>query len=334
MGERDFEVPETPAIPGLKTRGFVLDEDCPGLAAVYKAMQEADGLDYVSDADEIFKDFSYESKKRDLARDILIVEVDGRIVGNSYVSCDDAPSGERLYQLDANLLPEYRGTGLRRSILLWAERRAREMAASQPLGIKKLFHVFTDAGEDHWRSVLEANGYSIYRHGFKMVRPTLDDVPDLPLPAGIIVRKAEPAHYEKIRMAWNEACKDMRGQLPIDDENFKGWSEFPTFDPTLWQIAWHNDQVVGTVFGMINARENEMNGRRRGMTELISVARSWRGKGIAKALMARCMVELKARGMTEAGLGVDAENPSGALKLYEKMGFKVVKKATFYRKPL
>jgi mycothiol synthase len=85
---------------------------------------------------------------------------------------------------------------------------------------------------------------------------------------------------------------------------------------------------------MINAKENEANNRRRGMTELISVARPWRGKGIAKALMARCMTELKARGMTEAALGVDAENPSGALKLYEKMGFKVVKRATFYRKPL
>jgi ribosomal protein S18 acetylase RimI-like enzyme len=126
----------------------------------------------------------------------------------------------------------------------------------------------------------------------------------------------------------------MRGQLPIDDPEFKGWSEFPTFDPTLWQIAWRGDQVVGTVFGMINAKENEANGRKRGMTELISVARPWRGKGIAKALMARCMRELKARGMTEAALGVDAENPSGALKLYEKMGFRVVKKATFYRKPL
>jgi GNAT superfamily N-acetyltransferase len=304
------------------------------MVAVAKAMQPVDGYEYVPDAEELRKDFALEGKKRDLASDVLIVEVDSEMVGYSFVSCDIAPSGELLFQIDANLVPELRPTGIRRSILLWAEGRAREIAAGQPPGIKKIFHVFADHGEAHWRDLLESNGYSVYRHGFKMVRPTLDDITDLPLPAGIDVRKVEPAHYEKIRAAWNEACKDMRGQLPIDDENFKGWSEFPTFDPTLWQIAWHGDQVVGTVFGMINAKENEANNRKRGMTELISVARPWRGRGVAKALMAMCMRELRSRGMTEAALGVDAENPSGALKLYEKMGFRVVKRATFYRKPL
>jgi GNAT superfamily N-acetyltransferase len=239
-----------------------------------------------------------------------------------------------IFQVDANLVPEMRGTGLRRSILLWAERRAREMAAAQPPEVKKLFHVFTSHGEDHWRSVLESNGYSIYRHGLSMVRPSLDEIPDLTLPEGVEVRKVKPAHYEKIRTAWNDACKDMRGQLPIDDPNFEGWSKFPTFDPTLWQIAWHGDEVVGTVFGMINAKENEANGRSRGMTELISVARHWRGRGIAKALIARCMAELRSRGMTEVALGVDEENPSGALHLYKKMGFEIRKKVTFYRKPL
>jgi ribosomal protein S18 acetylase RimI-like enzyme len=38
--------------------------------------------------------------------------------------------------------------------------------------------------------------------------------------------------------------------------------------------------------------------------------------------------------MTEAALGVDSENPSGARQLYEKMGFKVEKRVTFFRKPL
>jgi ribosomal protein S18 acetylase RimI-like enzyme len=334
MADDNFTLPEKPQIPGLKSRGFILEKDCPGIADVISAMREVDHYDYVPDAAELFKEFGAEAKKRDLARDILIVEVDGAVVGESFVSWDDAPTGERLYQLDANLVPGLRRTGLRRSMLLWAERRARELAAGHPPEVPKLLHVFVDAGEDDWRALLESSGYRIFRHGCKMVRPDLNNIPEFPLPAGVETRKVEPAHYEKIRKAWNEACKDMRGQIPIDDVNFKGWSEFPTFDPTLWQIAWHGDDVVGTVFGMINAKENEMNGRKRGLTELISVARPWRGRGIAKALMARCMAELRARGMTEAGLGVDAENPSGALKLYEKMGFRVVKQVTFYRKPL
>lgn len=81
-------------------------------------------------------------------------------------------------------------------------------------------------------------------------------------------------------------------------------------------------------------QENEEFHRKRGHVELISVKRPWRGKGIAKALIARSLKLLKSQGMTEAALGVDAENPSGALQLYEKMGFKVVKRGGIYRKPL
>jgi ribosomal protein S18 acetylase RimI-like enzyme len=41
---------------------------------------------------------------------------------------------------------------------------------------------------------------------------------------------------------------------------------------------------------------------------------------------------LKAQGMDTATLGVDAENPSGALRLYESVGFTVRHKTAMYRK--
>jgi ribosomal protein S18 acetylase RimI-like enzyme len=120
----------------------------------------------------------------------------------------------------------------------------------------------------------------------------------------------------------------------MSDEDFNGFQESPIFDPSLWQIAWYRDQVVGTTMNFINKQANEEAGQRRGHVEAISVQRSWRGKGIAKALIARSLSTLKERGMTEAALGVDAENPSRALHLYQKMGFHVQKKMIFYRKPM
>ena len=80
--------------------------------------------------------------------------------------------------------------------------------------------------------------------------------------------------------------------------------------------------------------ENEANNRKRGYTEFISVKEGWRGNGIAQALMADTLKKLKERGMEEAALGVDAENPSGALGLYRKMGFEVRKKVLFLRKEI
>jgi ribosomal protein S18 acetylase RimI-like enzyme len=67
---------------------------------------------------------------------------------------------------------------------------------------------------------------------------------------------------------------------------------------------------------------------------MISVKRGWRRWGIARALLARSLKVLRERGMTEAALGVDAENPSGARHLYEGMGFRVVRRAVFYRRPM
>ena len=91
---------------------------------------------------------------------------------------------------------------------------------------------------------------------------------------------------------------------------------------------------MGTTVNWINKQENEEFNRKRGHVELLSVRRPWRGKGIAKALIACSLKLLKDRGMTEAALGVDAENPSGAMQLYQKMDFRIVKRGGIYRKPL
>ena len=59
----------------------------------------------------------------------------------------------------------------------------------------------------------------------------------------------------------------------------------------------------------------------------------WR-RGLARALIARSFQAIKEQGMTEAALGVDTQNPSGARQIYESMGFRPVKSHTLYRKPL
>ena len=88
------------------------------------------------------------------------------------------------------------------------------------------------------------------------------------------------------------------------------------------------------VLSYIDKDQNEIYRRKRGYTENICVRRPWRRQGLAKALIAASLTALKERGMSEAGLGVDAENTSGALHLYESMGYRVVKTSTIYRKPL
>ena len=88
------------------------------------------------------------------------------------------------------------------------------------------------------------------------------------------------------------------------------------------------------VLNYVDRAENEAYNRKRGYTETICVRRPWRRRGVARALIARSLRELRDLGMTEAALGVDAQNPSGALRLYEGMGFRPVKRHTAYRKSM
>jgi mycothiol synthase len=181
---------------------------------------------------------------------------------------------------------------------------------------------------------LERWNYKAVRYSFEMVRLDLENIPNIPLPTGVEVRPVEAEHTRQIWEASNEAFRDHWGYIPDPWEGFQQMMDDPDFDPSLWRVAWQGDQIAGMVLSFINKDENEMYGRKRGYTENICVRRPWRRQGLAKALIGRSLVALKEHGMTEAGLGVDSENISGALHLYEFMGYRVVKRSTVYRKPL
>ncbi len=326
-------LPQTLSIRGLRFRHFRGESDFADMIAVIDGMKEADDIDFSASAEELAREYR-NLTGADLYRDVLFAEVDGRLVGFTNLSCDRDPGGILLYRHSVALLPRWRIKSLCNVMLRFNEQRLRAIAEQHSADGLRLFQVMAEESEKHWANVLINEGYRIFRFGFRMTRPNLDDIPDLPLPEGVEVRPVKPEQYKLAIDAWNEACKDMRGQIPISDEGLKEFQQSPIFDPSIWQIAWHGDQVIGTVMNFIDERENTEHHRKRGHCELISVRRPWRGKGIAKALIVRSFKVLKERGMTEAALGVDSENPSGARQLYEKMGFKIEKRVTFFRKPL
>ena len=110
--------------------------------------------------------------------------------------------------------------------------------------------------------------------------------------------------------------------------------EFPWRDPSLWRVAWDGDRVAGQVRSYIDEQENAEFGRRRGYTEFISVRRPYRRRGLARALLVQSLEAVRDRGMEEAALGVLTENLHGAFRLYESVGFRVVRSWTTLQKPL
>jgi ribosomal protein S18 acetylase RimI-like enzyme len=242
----------------------------------------------------------------------------------------------RIYFQIAHLLPESRVEGLRECMVYHNERRARAIASFHSGAGGQWIETYTNAEENHWKALIERFEYKPAWYLYGMVRPLAGEIPELPLPAGVEVRPVRKEDLWKIWRVAREAFKDGReySEERWSKKRFENRNRSRTFDPTLWQIAWEGDEVVGGIHNYIDPEENEAFERLWGHTELIFVRRAWRGKGIAKGLIARSFRILRQRGMESAVLDVDSENPSGALGLYESLGYKPYAEFIFYRKPV
>jgi ribosomal protein S18 acetylase RimI-like enzyme len=97
-------------------------------------------------------------------------------------------------------------------------------------------------------------------------------------------------------------------------------------------VAWDGEQVAGMVLNRLDETQNERYRRRRGHTNDIFVRRPWRRRGLARSLLVQSIEMFREMGMEETALGVDTQNPSGALNLYESVGYRMTRQHTFFNK--
>ena len=328
-----FILPNAPALPGLVFRGFQGPVDYPKMIAVMNGSQDADQLEDIDTLESLANTYAH-LVNCDSYRDMVFVEIEGQVAGFARANWSETADGIRLYEHAGFMLPQWRGRGIGRALLHFCERRLQQIAAQHAPGQPRFFQVFARGTETAKMRLLEGAGYTPARYSYAMVRPDLENIPEAPVPAGLEVRPARPEHYRAIWEANNEAFRDHWNYVPRSDEHYQTWLGEDVFQPEVWKVAWDiaTGQVAGMVLGFILEEQNAKFQCRRGWTEDICVRRPWRRRGLAHALIAASLRELKARGMTEAALGVDAENLSGALQLYEGMGFKPVRRNTLYRK--
>jgi ribosomal protein S18 acetylase RimI-like enzyme len=221
-------------------------------------------------------------------------------------------------------------------MLNWMETHLGEIAATHPQKTTKFFQVNITQFQKGTGIMLERSGYQPVRYYYEMVRPTLDNIAIFPLPDGLEVRTVLPEHYRPIWELTSETSQEEWGHSKPSEQDYKEWLDSPNFQPELWQIAWDKttNQVVGQVLTYIYHSENTQFNRKRGYTEGIGVARSWRRRGVAHALISRSLQAQKAAGMTESALVADSENTNDVTRLYERCGFKITKRDTLYRKPV
>ncbi|MFN8444742.1 MAG: GNAT family N-acetyltransferase [Caldilineaceae bacterium] len=331
-----IEIHDAPPIPGLRFRHFRGASDFAPMAAAIAASAEADQVERVTTVEDIAHAYAYLSNC-DPYQDMIVAEINGEMIGYSRGWWFAEENGPHLYAFVGFLVPAWRRQGIGTGMLRWMEKRLRRVAEGHPAAPAKFFHAFTTQYEVGLAAMLVQEGYHPVRYNWQMVRPTLENIPDFPLPAGLEVRPVLPEHYRAIWEASNEAFRDHWGFAQPSEEEYQDWlTDRTIFQPQLWQVAWDvaSNQIAGQVRPFIDHDQNEKYKRKRGFTEEISVRRPWRRRGLARALIARSLQVQKQQGMSESTLGVDSENLSGATRLYEECGFQVVKRNMIYRKSL
>ena len=321
-----------PAIPGLRLRPFNRDRDLDGLVDLITEANVFDVVDYIPTAQDLRVDLE-RAPDFDPDHDVLLAETDGRIVGAT-LQRGRLRTGTVVHYLEGWIRPAYRRRGLGRELLHWAEARAREIADVWPGEEPHAVGSWPDEHEVGAIALLESEGYRVVRYGYMMVRPLDEPIVDAPLPDGLEIRPVVPDDHRRIWDADVEAFRDHWEAADRTEEDFTAWYASPELDTSLWRVAWDGADVAGSVLSFIFPKENESLGVNRGWLQHISVRRPWRRRGLASALISESLHVLRERGLREAALGVDAENASGALRLYESHGFRKFRMGISYRKSL
>lgn len=335
MSDDQIAVANAPAISGLSFRRFRGESDYPHILAVITASAGADKIERTDTVEGIANNYNNHLTNCDPYQDMIFAEIAGAVIGYSRGWWWDEPATGRIYEFVGFLAPTWRRQGIGRVMLWWIENRLRDIAATHPTDQAKFFQASASQFQEGTTLMLERADYQPIRHFYQMVRSSLDDIPDLPLPEGLEVRPALPEHYRPIWASVDDTSQDEWGYTKSTEEDYQAWLTNPLFQPHLWQIAWDlaTQRVAGHVLTFIDQAQNEKFNRKRGYTEGIGVDRAWRRRGLARALIARSLQAQKAEGMSESALTPDSEN-LGATRLYESCGFRVVRRDTIYRKPV
>jgi mycothiol synthase len=262
----------------------------------------------------------------DLERDAWLVELDGRLAGVMHL-CERRGA---TFISDGYVHPELRGRGVGSAMLELVETRALERMDEAPAGERVVLHNSHLVGDAAAPVLLAAQGFSAVRTFFRMV-VDLDQVDLRPAwPPGVDVRPLDvEAHGRLLHAADEAAFAQEWGYTP---KPYDAWSkrifEKAQFDSRLFVVAWDGDDIAGFSLNYAKRMGDW------GWVGVLGVVPAWRRQGLGLALLRESFGRFRDRGETVAALGVDSQNPTGATRLYERAGMRVLWRADVWEKEL
>jgi len=232
--------------------------------------------------------------------------------------------------------PDFRDRGIGAALMTWGEARAREILRKAPQEAQVIMTAACNIKDEYRLKLYQRYGMETMRHFFSM-EIEFDTPPQaLQITEGIVIRPYnEASEIEKISQAYLDSFQDHFGFSGQSLEDTAAYVRHiiendPFYDPRLWFVAVHGEEIVGLSLCAGRMTEDPD----KGHVNILGVVRGWRERGLGMALLRHSFVELHKQGSQRVSLNVDASNLTGATRLYEKAGMSVTERFDLYRKVL
>ncbi len=316
---------------GYALRGATLDDLPETVEMLNACSRQLSGKDEVTL--EIYRR-EWEIPLLNLPEDVkVVIAPDGSIAGCQEVL--DLFDPHTRINTWGRVHPQHQGRGIATSLLCWAEQRARQAIPRAPDGTRVALTDWISSLDLAAHGVMQRSGFNLVRQSYRM-RIDLTEAPPGPAwPEGITLRTFDPDRdLEAVAWTDREAFRDHWGfvERPFEQDlqMFRHWLSEPHFDPSLWFMAMQGDEVAGISLCESRAEDDAD----MGWVGSLGVLRRYRKQGLGLALLCHSFGEFYRRGRRAVGLGVDAQNLTGALRLYEKAGMRPHRKNYTYEKEL
>jgi ribosomal protein S18 acetylase RimI-like enzyme len=300
-------------------------------ALILHNAEPEDNIDTLADMQKQFDD-----PWSNPATDALVgLTMTGDLIAYARCFISPEPTREAAVNLDFEIHPAHRSEPLEDWLLGWMAQRAQARVQTLSPALPRMLRCGLPNTRTADGTLFARHGYTPSRYFYRMRRDLREPLPMWPTPEGVTLHAYAPEYDQAMLEVFNASFRDHWGHEAVIRED---WEKFfigtEKFRPDLSLVAVVGGEVVGLSFNEINRASNQRSGRNEGTITELGVLRAWRKRGIASALLIESMRRFRAAGLDYAALGVDTANPTGALGLYEKLGFRQVRHFTVYEKAL
>lgn len=327
----DLHIP-APDLPGYVWRPE-RREDIPRVHQMLKAVEQADDRTLAGSLEDAGRQFDHPWFQPEIGS-LLAIAPDGQAAALAWILADPQPRDEAQCHLWIEVHPGHRAHIQDELLLDWAEacgrRRLQQVA---PAGVPRDLRIGLDDRQRARIALIEPRGYRPLRDFYHMRRDLSLPIPEPALPEGLELRPYTPDVSRLLMDVHNEAFQDHWNFHPVTED---GWARHfigrSSFRPDLTFLIMDGDRIAGYSINRVSPEHNARQGFNAGHVGQLGVRREYRKKGIATALLCISMRAFQAEGLDYATLGVDAENLTGALKIYERVGFAVYERFIHFAK--